>query len=98
MYSQTDFYVQHEFKMTGDRRLQVSFNVLNLFDQKTVTGKYVTFQKANGVVPDETLFYTGQETLASLITSQHVVQDPRFLMDNAYQLPIQARIGLKFLF
>jgi len=82
----------------ADRRLQVSLNVLNLFDQKTAVGKFSTYQKTNGVVPNETLFYTGQQTLAQLITEQGVVQDPRFLMPNQFQLPLQARIGVKFLF
>jgi hypothetical protein len=98
MYSQTDFYVQHEFKMAGSKRMQLSFNVLNLFDQKTVTGRYSLYQKINGVTPDETLFYSGQQTVASLIAAENIVKDPRFLMDNAYQTPIQARFGIKFLF
>jgi hypothetical protein len=72
--------------------------VLNLFNQDTAVSKYSTYQKTNGVVPDERLFYTGQQTLASLITSQNVVKDPRFLMDNSFQAPILARFGVKFTF
>jgi hypothetical protein len=97
-FSQTDLLVQHEFRFMGTRALQVSLNVLNLFNQDTAISKFQTFQKANGVTPDESLFYTGQQTLASLIGSQGVVQDPRFLMDNAFQTPIAARFGVKFLF
>ena len=73
-------------------------SVLNLFNQDTAVGKYSTYQKTNGVVPDEALFYTGKQTLASLITAQNVVKDPRFLMDNAFQNPLTARFGVKFLF
>ncbi len=98
MFSQTDIYVQHSFKVAGERSVQLSLNVLNLFSQDTAVGKYSTYQKVNGVVPDETLFYTGRQTLASLISSQNVVKDPRFLMDNAFQAPLAARIGVKFLF
>jgi len=98
MFSQTDIYVQHSFKVAGERSVQLSLNVLNLFSQDTAVGKYSTYQKVNGVVPDETLFYQGRQTLASLITSQNVVKDPRFLMDNAFQAPLAARIGVKFLF
>src|SRR5262245_10372718 len=93
VYSQTDLLVQHEFPLGGARRLQVSFNVLNLFDQEASVSKFSTVQATSGVSPDEVLFYTGQETLASLISSQNVVQDPRFLMNNSFQLPIQARFG-----
>ena len=52
--------------------------------------------------PDEALFYTGQQTIESLIpaalASGGMTQDPRFLQDNGYQSPIQARFGVKFLF
>ena len=40
----------------------------------------------------------GTQTLAGLIVSQNIAQDPRFLMDNGFQAPIQARFGVKFLF
>lgn len=98
VYSQTDFYVQHSFSVGGSKSLQVSLNVLNLFNQDTAIGKFQTYQKNNGVVPNEALFYTGQQTLASLITSQNVVKDPRFLMDSLFQAPLLARFGVKFLF
>ena len=97
MFSQTDLLIQHEFKLAGARRLQVSFNVLNLFDQEAGISKYTTYQAVNGVSPsDEELFYTGRERLASLITSQNVRQDPRFLQNSAFQVPLQARFGVRF--
>jgi hypothetical protein len=96
-YSQTDFFIQHEFKL-GSRALQANFTVFNLFNQDTAIGRYSTYQAVNGVVPDEALFYTGKQTLAQLITEQGVTKDPRFLMDNAFQAPITARFGLRFVF
>jgi hypothetical protein len=72
--------------------------VLNLFNQDIANSQFSTYQYTGGVVPDETAFYAGRQTLASLIQSQNVIKDPRFLMDNGYQAPIQARFGLKFLF
>ncbi len=98
MFSQTDLLVQHGFKIAGSREVQLSLNVINLFNQRTAIGKYSTYHKTNGVTPDETLFYTGRQNLADLIVSQNIVKDPRFLMDNAFQTPIQARIGVRFLF
>jgi outer membrane receptor protein involved in Fe transport len=97
-YSQTDAFVQHGFKIGGGREFQISLNVLNLFNQSTAVSRHSTYQKINGVVPNEVLFYTGKQTLESLITSQGVEKDPRFLMNNAFQVPIQARIGLRFMF
>jgi hypothetical protein len=98
MFWQTDLLLQHEFRLAGSRRLAISLNVLNLFDQEASVGKFSTYQAVNGVVPDEALFYSGQETLAQLIDSQAVVRDPRFLQDNAFQAPLQARFGVRFIF
>jgi hypothetical protein len=98
VFSQTDLLVQHEFRLVGDRRLQVSLNVLNLFNQDTVTSKYSTYHYVSGVRPDEAAFYAGTQTLAQLIQSQGVRQDPRFLQANGFQAPIQARVGVKFIF
>jgi hypothetical protein len=95
---QTDLLLQHEFRLAGARRLALSLNVLNLFDQEAAVSKFSTYQAVNGVVPDEELFYSGQQTLAQLIESQGVVRDPRFLMNNAFQAPIQARFGVRFIF
>ena len=97
-YSQTDLFVQHGFKLGGRKQMQVSLNVLNLLNQGTAVSKFSTYQRINGVVPDETLFYTGKQTLESLIAAQGVEKDPRFLMNNGFQTPIQARFGIKFLF
>lgn len=102
-FSQTDVLVQHEFRIAGDRRLQLSVNVLNLFNQDTAIARFSTYHRVNGVTPlgpddTEEAFYRGQLRLADLITSQGVERDPRFLQDSAFQAPIQARFGVKFIF
>jgi len=43
-------------------------------------------------------FYNGQINIDSLIVSQAVAQDPRFLQYNSFQLPMSARFGVKFIF
>jgi hypothetical protein len=100
VYSQTDLLVQHEFKVGGSRALQVSLNVLNLFDQSASIGKWQTYQlvNTNGIDIDETAFYRGQLDFDREIQVQGVQQDPRFLQDSWYQFPIAARFGVKFLF
>jgi hypothetical protein len=95
-FSQTDLQVQHEIRLSGNKRLSLTFNVLNLFDQEAGTSKFSTYQAVNGVNPDEAAFYNGTETLANDIKSQNVVVDPRFLLNNAFQLPFQARFGVRF--
>jgi hypothetical protein len=98
MFSQTDLLVQHEFRFMGDRGLQVSFNVLNLFNQDTAISKFSTYHYSSGVTPNEAAFYSGSQTLAQLITSQNIRQDPRFLQANGFQAPLQARFGVRFTF
>ena len=105
--SQTDLLVQHSFRIGGARQVQVSFNVLNLFNQDTAIGRFSTYQYNNGVSAgasfganalNEDRFYSGAQTLAGLIAAQGVIQNPAFLKDNAFQAPLQARFGIKFLF
>jgi hypothetical protein len=102
-FSQTDMVIQHDFRLAGDRRLQLSLNVLNLFNQDTAISRFSTYQQVNGVTPlgddgTEEAFYRGTLRLADLIVSQGVAQDARFLKDSSFQTPIQARFGIKFLF
>jgi hypothetical protein len=97
-FSQTDLLVAHRFNFMGSRQLELSLNVLNLFNQDAAISKYSTYHYSGGVTPNETLFYSGQQTLEQLITSQNVARDPRFLQNNGFQAPIQARFGVKFIF
>jgi hypothetical protein len=100
-FSQTDLLVQHAFRL-GSRQLQLSFNVLNLFNQDTAIGRFSTEHRVTGVTPNQELFYSGQQTLEQLINARAAAdpgfRDPRFLRDNAFQAPLQARFGVKFIF
>ena len=110
MFSQTDVFLQHGFKMGGGKRLELNFTLFNLFNEEAGVSKYSTYQKTNGVnidVPNPCAagkghclgtFYNGGVNIDSLIVSQAVAQDPRFLQYNAFQLPMSARFGVKFIF
>lgn len=98
VFSQTDLLVQHTVELQNNRSIQLAFNVLNLFNQKTAVSKASTYHKTNGVVPNETLFYQGRQNLADLIVSQNVVRAPEFLMNNGFQGPLQARFDIRVLF
>lgn len=107
IYSQADLYLQHEFKLNGARRLQVNMNIQNLFNQMTEISKYSTeLRTGNGLNFDEATFYKGGVNFTSLIQQNSAAvpaggptfKDPRFLMANDYQAPIQFRFGVKFLF
>lgn len=98
VYSQTDFYIQHEFRLAGDRRVQVNFNIINLFDQDTAVERFRTRLAAGYAVPvDEATFYRGVDTEA-IIRAAGIPGDPRFLKDSGFQGPRSMRFGVKFIF
>jgi hypothetical protein len=109
-YSQTDLFVQHELKIGGNRRVQLSANVLNLFNQRTVINTYDTVGRS-GAIPlgpgyyTEAAFYAGQLNFDQLIQKAEttgarppLLANPEFLMPRDYQAPILARFGVKFMF
>ena len=106
-YSNTDLFVQHGFKMGGNRRIELSMNVLNLFNQRTVINK-VTTMRRTGAIPlgpgyyTEADFYAGKlnfdDLIAKAVAAGKMTLNPQFLMANVYQAPIQARFGVRFSF
>jgi hypothetical protein len=105
--TQTDLYVQHEIKVGGARRVILSLNVLNLFDQRIAINKVMTMAR-QGAIPlaagyyNEQQFYAGQLNFADLISRSvaggFMALNPQFGMVNQYQDPIAARVGVKFTF
>jgi hypothetical protein len=99
-YSQVDLNLTQEFRMGGNKRLQLMFNVLNLFNQDTAVNRFITYNDSSqGVLFDEAAFYAGSLKVdQALVDRQITLTDPRFLLDSDYQTPIAARFGVKFLF
>jgi hypothetical protein len=98
--SQTDLLVQQEFALAGGRRLLVSLNVLNLYNEENVVNYFAT-EAARGasVALDARQFFLKQTPpIAELKARQDVPTDPRFLMDSRWQAPLAARFGVKFAF
>lgn len=98
VFSQTDINVSHSFKFGGNRQVQLSLNVLNVLNQRGATNVASTYQQTGGVTFNETDFYAGRVNFEQLIATQGVVKNPLFLMQSAFQAPLSARVGLKFLF
>ena len=98
VFSQTDLYVQHGIRLPGNRQVQISLNVLNLFNQDTAVSKYSTQQRTTSLTLNEADLYSGRLDFQQLIQQQGIEINPRFLQANGFQVPIQARIGLKFIF
>jgi hypothetical protein len=107
MFSQSDLYVQHGFKVGGSKQIVLSMNVLNLFDQRTVTNRVSTMRRT-GELPNapgyyqEAAFYAGQldfdQLIAKAVANGVMSLNPQFGMANGYQDPIVARFGVKFTF
>ncbi len=97
-YSQTDLQILQEFKLGGGKRFQLVLNVLNLLNQRTATNYFETvLASGQALAFDQAAFYA--HTLAPFDQlAASIPKDPRFMMNSAYQTPISARLGVKFLF
>ena len=84
--------------LRGHTRLQVNFNILNLFEQKTAVERFRTRLATGYAVPvDEVTFYRGVDSEA-IIQAAGVPGDPRFLKNSGFQGPREMRFGVKFTF
>ena len=107
VFSQADLFVAHSFKIGGARSVELSANVLNLFDQRIVTNRISTMRRT-GAIPLGTGYYTEAEFYAGKLNFDQLIAksvadgkmtlNPQFGMDSAYQAPIQARFNVKFRF
>jgi hypothetical protein len=112
IYSQTDINITHRYRFGADDRLTMAFdfNVLNLFDQATVTGIYTTMNPSTAPVNAAALGLsqvayangiTGGTILNQMlarIASQPDRSDVRYKQPFLYQSPRAVRFGLRFLF
>ncbi len=99
--TQTDLLLTHPFKI-GEYSLEASVNVLNLFDEDTVTrvGNLPYDGNILGTCRgSETCFF--QQTPFDSRTqaeAEHLARNPHFKKPLAYQNPRQVTLGLKFAF
>jgi hypothetical protein len=97
VFSQSDLYLQHEIRF-GGQRVQVSANILNLFDQDTVTDRFNSELRNNLNISDEVFFQPGGFDTQALIAAQNRTRDPRFLQDSGFQSRRAIRLGVKYMF
>jgi hypothetical protein len=116
MFSQTDFNITHRYRFGSDDRLTMAFdfNVLNLWDQSTVTGIYTTMNPSTAPVNAAALGFTGGTAqvqyangytsgallnqINARIASQADRSDIRYKQPFLYQTPRQVRFGFRILF
>jgi hypothetical protein len=102
--TQTDLFVSHPFKLGGNLQLEINLNVLNAFDQKTVT--HVYSYKWRSDICDESpdcdfsnQWYFGQLVPYNPDTYMaNADKDPFYKVPDAYQAPRVVRLGLKLSF
>ena len=80
-FSATDIYLAQEIKL-GRARLEVNFNVLNLFDQKIVTSRDMTPYQSGFNISDAD-FFKGFDA-NSLAKTLALVDDPAHNFDGGY--------------
>ena len=84
--SQTDLYVQQEFRLSSRTRLSAGFSVTNLFNQDTVISVFPTeTDTAAGISLNLDDFYAGALDFAQLMAEQHVTEGPTLPDVQAYQ-------------
>ena len=95
-FNQTDIYLAQEFRMGGDRRLQIQFNVLNLFDQMIVTNRDLTPYQAS-LNLDDPVFFAGFDAKA---LGAGLLADPAHNVDGGYGMTgangFQGRRAMRF--
>ncbi|HEX6323746.1 MAG TPA: TonB-dependent receptor [Vicinamibacterales bacterium] len=96
MFSQTDLSLQQSFNVGGNRRVEISLNVLNLLDQDTAVNRWAPETAQNIPITDSD-FFDGFD-VQQLIAARNIRRDPRFLSDSAFQAPRSIRLGAKFVF
>ena len=107
VFSQADLFVAHNLKIGGGRTVELSANVLNLFNQRVVVNRISTIRRT-GAIPlgpgyyTEAQFYAGQlnfdQLIAKSVADGKMTLNPQFGMDSLYQSPIQARFNVKLRF
>jgi hypothetical protein len=96
MFNQTDLTLQHAFRVGGSRSVEVSVNILNLFDQDIAVNRFAPETRQNIPISD-VAFFNGFD-VQQLIEANHITRDPRFLKDSAFQGARSIRLGAKFVF
>lgn len=88
----TDLYLEYGLKL-GKNKLQLSLNVINLFNAKTAQHVYRTINRIRIIASDDDKL-TGTWDYRDY----DYVPDPRFLKERAFLDAFSARLGIKFMF
>lgn len=101
VFSQTDLYIYHEFKVHERWRFKIDANCSNLFNRGTATSRYTNYlnrNEANVVQFDNDVdFFKGFDWKA-MVKAQDLHMDPGFNKPSFFQGYRDMRIGFKVTF
>ncbi len=110
MFTQTDFGVRHRYRFGSDDRFTLVANVdiLNLFNEENVLGRFETFSPTGvtlntlpGFPTDRTaaeIFFQTQPSSAGITAFLTPTRDVRYNVPNYWQGPRSVRFGFKLQF
>lgn len=99
VYTQTDLNFTQSISLPRNMRMNLQFNIDNLFDQMTETTKFATAYRDALVLKDDNEFFGGFDTASKMATRSPVGRpDPRYKQASGYQGARAARFSVKFTF
>jgi outer membrane receptor protein involved in Fe transport len=105
--SRTDLLVSHELNLMRDKRIRFELNILNVFNQKTVTHLFNYLNRGAGLARGDSAIDLSHTDLAqgydynALILaspSGRNAYDPRYNQPDLFQTGAQGQFSVKFLF
>src|SRR5262245_22354537 len=107
MLSTTDMQVSHTVNVTETQTVRIEFNVLNVFNQKTVRHRFDNLNRGVGTPVDSSAIDLSKVDLRSGYDYNALIRatpdgadafDPRYGKDDLFNEGLTARLGLKWSF
>ena len=98
VFSQTDLQVQHGFRLPGHTRIDVSANILNVFDQATFTNVQNTPYRDAIPISSTTGFFNGFDADAIAAATPTIRKDARYKQASAFEGARSIRLNARFTF
>jgi len=105
--TRTDLLVSHEFSMRQSRKIRLELNVLNLFNQKTVTHLFNNLNRGAGLARASSAIDLSKTDLAKGFDVNQAIlatadganaYDPRYGQPDLWQPGLQGQFSVKFVF
>ncbi len=98
VFSQTDMTIMQSVRLFHHTNVTFEANIINLFDQQTVTGYFATPYRDAIPITSPEQFFAGFDADAIAAATPTVRKDPRFQLPNGWQGARSVRFAAKFRF